>query len=68
MLKVLQSIHEDIKLKQNKRGRAALKKDGLVSRNRRVNIQNRGDKEKLRNGEHKFLIIKGKQMNQRCHG
>lgn len=67
-LKCYRVIHEDIKLKQNKRGRVALKKDGLVSRNRRGNIQNRGDKEKLRNGEHKFLIIKGKQMNQCCHG
>lgn len=38
-------IHEDIKLKENKRGHAAFKKDGLVSRNRREKIQNSGDKE-----------------------
>lgn len=33
-------IHEDIKLKQNKRRHAAFKRDGLVSRNGGEKIQN----------------------------
>lgn len=38
-------IHEDIKLKQNKRRHAAFKRDGLVSRNGGEKIQNGENKE-----------------------
>lgn len=40
-------IHEDIKLKQNKRRHAAFKRDGLVSRNGGEKIQNREIKSEL---------------------